>query len=82
MISHDGEATISMSLIKTDIQIKNKNNLKWKKKKQKTIKNTITKQNLQDPLDFAFNNLETIDYNNDTRLDNHYDCLIIMMILQ
>ena len=52
------------------------------KKKQKTIKNTITKQNLQDPLDFAFNDLETIDYNNDTRLDNHYDCLIIMMILQ
>ena len=32
MISHDGEAKISMSLIKTDIQIKNKNNLKWKKK--------------------------------------------------
>ena len=76
MISHDGEAKISMSLIKTDIQIKNKNNLKWKKK-QKTIKNTIAKQNLQDPLDFAFNDLETIDYNNDTRLDNHYDLEII-----
>ena len=38
MISHDGEATISMSLIKTDIQIKNKNNLKWKNKEAENHK--------------------------------------------
>ena len=30
MISNDDEAKISKSLIKTDIEIKNKNNLKWK----------------------------------------------------
>ena len=29
----------------------------------------MTKQNLQDALDFAVNDLETVDYNNDTRLD-------------
>ena len=53
MISDDGEAEISKSLIKT-----------------KTDKKPITKQNLQDALDFAFNYLETVDYNNDTRRDN------------
>ena len=31
MIYDDDEAKISKSLIKTDIEIKNKNNLKWKK---------------------------------------------------
>ena len=41
-----------------------------KKKQQKTIKKPITKQNLQDALDFVFTNLETVDYNNDTRLDD------------
>ena len=30
----------------------------------------MTKQNLQDALDFAFNDLETVDYNNDTILDD------------
>ena len=32
-----------------------------------SYKNPITKQNLQDALDFVFNDLETADYNNDTR---------------
>ena len=32
MISDDDEAKISKSLIKTEIKIKNKDNLKWKKK--------------------------------------------------
>ena len=31
MISDDDEAKISKSLFKTDIEIKNKNDLKWKK---------------------------------------------------
>ena len=38
-----------------------------KQKQQKTIKK---KKNLQDALDFVFTNLETVDYNNDTRLDD------------
>ena len=71
MIYDDDEAKISKSLIKTDIEIKNKNNLKWKKNKtRKPYKKLIAKQNLQDALDFAFNDLETVDYNNDTKLDN------------
>ena len=41
-----------------------------KKKHRKPYKKLITKQNLQDALDFAFNDLETVDYNNDTRRDN------------
>ena len=71
MTFDDDEAKISKSLIKTDIEIKNKKNLKWKKtkkKKQKTKQKTIAKQNLQDSLDFAFNDLEFVDYNNDIRL--------------
>ena len=43
MISDDDKAKISKSLIKTDIETKNKNNLKLKKKKnqqQKTIQKT------------------------------------------
>ena len=45
MISDDNEAKlISKSLIKTHIEIKNKNNLKWKnKKKQKTIQKSNNK---------------------------------------
>ena len=76
MISDDDEVKTSKSLIKTDIEIRNKNNLKWKKKQNKQnktenpTKKQIKKQNLQDALDFAFNELETVDYNNDTRLDN------------
>ena len=71
MISDNNEAEISKSLIKTEIEIKSKNNLKWKKSKNnEAYKKPITKQNLQDALDFAFNDLETIDYSNDTRLDN------------
>ena len=62
------EAKISKSLIKTGIEIKNKNNLKWKKNKnRKLYKKPITKQNLQDTFDFVFNDLETVDYNNNTR---------------
>ena len=53
MISDDGEAEISKSLIKT-----------------KTDQKQITKQNLQDALDFAFNDLGTVDYNSDTRRYN------------
>ena len=69
MISNDDEAKISKSLIKTDIEIKNKNNLKCKKKKKnrEPCKNPTTKQNLQDVVDFAFNDLETVDYNSGTR---------------
>ena len=64
------EAKISKSLIKTGIEIKNKNNLKWKKNKnRKLYKKPITKQNLQDTFDFVFNDLETVDYNNNTRRD-------------
>ena len=72
MISDADDTEISKSLIKTEIDIKSKNNLKWKKKQtnRKPYKNPITKQNPQDAHDFAFNDLETIDYNNDARL--HY----------
>ena len=40
------------------------------KKNRKPYKKPITKQNLQDTHDFAFDDLETVDYNNDTRLDD------------
>ena len=39
MISDNDESEISKSLIKKDIDIKNKNNLKWKKT-QKTMQKT------------------------------------------
>ena len=60
-------------LIETDIEIKNKNSLKIKKKKKKTgnrkpYKKPITKQKLQAALNYAFSNLEPVDYNNDTNL--------------
>ena len=71
MISDHDEAEISKSLIKTEIDLQSKNNLKQKKNKnRKLYKKPITKQNLQDALDFAFNDLETVDYNNDTILDD------------
>ena len=35
MISDDNEAKISKSLIKTDIEIKGKDSLKWKKQMKK-----------------------------------------------
>ena len=38
--------------------------------KTKTDKKPITKQNLQDALDFPFNDLETVDYNSGTRRYN------------
>ena len=45
MISDDNEAKlISKSLIKTHIEIKNKNNLKWEKKKQKKTENHTKNQ--------------------------------------
>ena len=71
MISDDDEAEISKSLIKIEVDIKSKNNLIQKKNKnRKPYKKLITKQNIQDSLDFAFNDLETVNYNNDTRLDD------------
>ena len=71
MISDDDEAKISKSLIKTGIETKNKSNLKWKKNKnRKLYKKPITTQNLQDTFDFVFNDLETVDYNNNTRRDD------------
>ena len=71
MISDDDEAEISKSLIKIEVDIKSKNNLIQKKhKNRKPYKKPITKQNIQDSLDFAFNDLETVNYNNDTRLDD------------
>ena len=45
MISDDDEAKISKPLIKTDIEIKNKNNLKWKKKQKQKNQKTIQKTN-------------------------------------
>ena len=44
-----------------------------KNKNRKPHKKPITKQNWQEAFDFAFNDLETVDYNNDTRLDNFGD---------
>ena len=71
MISDDDKAKISKSLIETDIEIENKNSLKWEKNKnRKAYKKPITKQNLQEALHYAFNDLETVDYNNDTTPDN------------
>ena len=71
MISDDDEGEISKSLIKIEVDIKSKNNLIQKKNKnRKPYKKPITKQNIQDSLDFAFNDLETVNYNNDTRLDD------------
>ena len=71
MIFDDDEAEISKSLIKIEVDIKSKNNLIQKKNKnRKPYKKPITKQNIQDSLDFAFNDLETVNYNNDTRLDD------------
>ena len=58
-------------LIETDIEIKNKNSLKKKQKKtgnRKPYKKPITKQKLQAALNYAFSNLEPVDYNNDTNL--------------
>ena len=40
MMFDDDEAKISKSLIKTDIEIKNKKNLKWKKKNKTTENQT------------------------------------------
>ena len=45
MISDDHEAKISKPLIRTDIEIKNKNNLKWKKKQKQKNQKTIQKTN-------------------------------------
>ena len=73
MISDDDEAKISKSLIKADIEIKKKNSLNLKKKKkkkknpQKTIQKADNKTKLK-TLNYAFENLETVDYNNDTTL--------------
>ena len=55
-----------------------------KNKNRKPYKKLITKQNLQDTLDFAFNDLETVDYNNDRRLDDIDDLESVdyKMILQ
>ena len=55
-----------------------------KNKNRKQYKKLIAKQNLQDTLDFAFNDLETVDYNNDTRLDDLDDLETVdyKMILQ
>ena len=50
---------------------------KQKKKNRKPYQKLITKQNLQDASDFALNDLETVDYSNDTRLDDVDDLEII-----
>ena len=44
-----------------------------KNKNRKLYKKPIAKQNIQDALDFSFNDLETVNYNNDTRLNDLYD---------
>ena len=66
MISDDNKTEISKSLINTEINIKRKNNVKCK-----TNKNRKPCKNLQDAIDFAFNELEAVDYNNGTRYDFH-----------
>ena len=66
MISDDNKTEISKSLINTEINIKSKNNVKCK-----TNKNRKPCKNLQDAIDFAFNELEAVDYNNGTRYDFH-----------
>ena len=55
-----------------------------KNKNRKPYKKPITKQNLQDAHDFAFNDLETIDYNiiQDLLTFTTLKLLIIIMILQ
>ena len=58
MIYDDDEVKISKSLIKTDLEIKIKKLKMEKNKNRKSYKKPITKQNLQDTLDFAFNDLE------------------------
>ena len=68
MTSDHNEAKISKSLMKTDIEIKNKNNLKWKKIKTETIQKT--KNKTKETLDFVFNDLETVGYNNETKPDD------------
>ena len=60
MIYDDDEVKISKSLIKTDIEIKIKKLKMEKNKNRKSYKKLITKQNLQDTLDFAFNDLELL----------------------
>ena len=60
MIYDDDEVKISKSLIKTDIEIKIKKLKMEKNKNRKSYKKPITKQNLQDTLDFAFNDLELL----------------------
>ena len=53
-----------------DIIVEIKNILKWKKNNRKPYKKPTTKPNLQDALDLAVNDLETVDYNNGTRLED------------
>ena len=40
-----------------------------KNKRRKPYKKLITKEKLQDALSYAGNDVETVDYNNDTSLD-------------
>ena len=57
--------------LKQKLTLKVKINYHGKKNKiRRPYKKPITKQNLQDALDFAFNDVETVNYNNDTRLDD------------
>ena len=44
--------------------------MKKTKQNRKPYKKPKAKRNLQDALDFTVNDLETVDYNNDTRLDS------------
>ena len=55
--------------LKQKLTLKVKITYNGKKKIRKPYKKPITKQNLQDALDFAFDDKETVDYNNDTRID-------------
>ena len=69
MISNDDEVKISKSLIETDTEIKGKDSFKWKKNR-KPHKKPITKRELQDALNLAVSDLQTVYYNNDTSLDD------------
>ena len=59
IVPDNEKAKISKSLLKTDIQIKD--NLKWKKQKnRKPYRKLITKENLQDALDVALADIQTV----------------------
>ena len=69
IILDNEKAKISKSSLKTDIKIKD--NFKWKKQKnRKLYRKLIKKENLQDALHVALAGIQTVNYNDDTSLDD------------